>query len=84
MFSMDFIFGEFSGHFRMGILLHSMNVLNILELWHGVISCTKIYPFCGNTMHPLESVFTVITIDAIVVFGAIRMRNIMLSVFRLL
>ena len=77
-------FGELSGHFRMGILLHYRNVLSILELWHGAMSCTKIYPFCGNTMHLHECLFTVITIDAIVVFGAIRMRKIMLNVFRLL
>ena len=38
-------------------MLHSGNVLSILELWHGALSCINIYPFCGNTMHSHESLF---------------------------
>ena len=54
---MEFISGVFSRHFRMGIPLHSKNVLCLLELWHGAILCIKIYPFCRNIMHSHESVF---------------------------
>ena len=36
------------------------------------------HPSCGNTMHSHKSVFNIIAIDTIVVFGAKRMRNIML------
>ena len=56
-FSMEIIFGEFPGHFRLGTLLYSRNVLSILELLHVTISCIKIYPFCGNIKHSHASVF---------------------------
>ena len=35
--------------FQEGYFYHSRNVLVLLELWHGVRSCIKIYPFCRNT-----------------------------------
>ena len=54
---MEFIFGEFSGHFRSGTLLYSRNVLSLLELCIVTISCIKIYPSCRNTQHSHESVF---------------------------
>ena len=54
---MEFIFGEFPGHFISGTLLYSRNVLSLLELWHVTISCIKIYPSCGNTKHSREAVF---------------------------
>ena len=46
---MGFMSRKFSGHSRMGIPLHSLNVLVILELWHGARSCIKLDPFFGNT-----------------------------------
>ena len=48
-FSMGFMSRQFSGHSRTGIPLHSLNVLVLLEVWHGVRSCIKTYPFFGNT-----------------------------------
>ena len=54
-FSMEFISGEFPGHFRTGVSLHSRHVLVLLELWHGVL-CIKIYPFCKNATHSHKSV----------------------------
>ena len=42
---------QFPCHSIMGFPLQSWNVLVLLELWHGGISCIKIYPFCGNTTH---------------------------------
>ena len=81
---MELISGKFPGYFRMCISLHSRNALVILDLWNGAKSCIKIYPFCRSTLIYISLYFTVITIDAIVVFVANRIRNIMLSVFRLL
>ena len=39
----------------------------LLDLWNGVRSCIKIYPFCWSTTHSHYSslYFTVITIDAL-------------------
>ena len=54
---LGFMSGEFSGHSRKGIPLHSRNVLGLLELCHSARSCIKIYPFYGNTTHLHESVF---------------------------
>ena len=42
---------QFPSHSRMGIPLHSWNVLVLLELLHGTISCIKIYRFWGDTTH---------------------------------
>ena len=50
-FSMVFMSRQFPSHSRTGIPLHSWNVLVLLELWHGAVSCIKIYPFCGKTTH---------------------------------
>ena len=75
---------KFPGHARRGVPLHSRNVLLLLELWRGARSCIK-YIISLRTQHIQMSLyFAVITIDAIVVFGADRMRNITLSAFRLL
>ena len=71
---MELVSGKFSGYFKACILLHSRNVLVILDLLNGARSWIKIYSFSGNTTHSHKSIFTVIN----------RMRNIMLSVFRLL
>ena len=49
-FSLEFISGEFLGHFRTGVSLHSRHVLVLLELWHDIL-CIKIYLFCKNTTH---------------------------------
>ena len=49
--SIEIISGDTPGHFRTDIPLHSRNVLVLYELWHGTISCIKIYPSCGNTSH---------------------------------
>ena len=49
--SLVFMSRRFPSHSRTGSPLHSWNVLVLLGLWHGVISCIKIYPFCDNTMH---------------------------------
>ena len=50
-FSIKFISGEYPGHFRTIISLHSRHVLVFLELDHKARSCIKIYPFCGHIMH---------------------------------
>ena len=50
-FSMELISGKFAGYFRIGILLHSRNVLVLLDLLNGTRSCIKVYLFCGNTTH---------------------------------
>ena len=42
-FSMVLMSRQFPGHSRMGLPLHTWNVLVLLELWHGAISCIKIY-----------------------------------------
>ena len=81
---MEFIYEELPGHFSTDMPLHSRYILVLLELWHGARSCIKIYPFCGKQRIHVSLYFTIIIIDAIVVFGANRMRNIMLSVFILL
>ena len=63
-----------------GVPLYYRNVLLLLELWFGARSCIK-YTISLGTQHIHRSLyFVVITIDAIVVFGANRMRNITLSV----
>ena len=49
--------GIFPAHSRRGVPLHSMNVLVLLELWHGARLCIKIHHFFGNTTHWHESVF---------------------------
>ena len=79
---MEFMSVELSGHSKSGIPLHSRNIIVLLQLCHSARSCIKIYPFCRNTTHSMSLYFTVITIDAIFVFGANRMRKIMLNVFR--
>ena len=40
---MESISGKFPGYFRMGISLHSRNVLVLLDLWNGARSCIKVY-----------------------------------------
>ena len=40
---MGFMSGEFPCHFRIDILLHSRDVLLLLELWNGARSCIQIY-----------------------------------------
>ena len=50
-FSMVFVFRQFPSHSRTGIPLHSWNILVLLELLHGLRSCIKMYPICGNTTH---------------------------------
>ena len=54
---MEFISGEYPGHFRTIISLHSKHVLVLLELYHEARSCIKIYPFCGHITHSHLSVF---------------------------
>ena len=54
---MEFISGEYPGHFRTIISLHSRHVLVVLELYHETRSCIKIYPFCGHITHSHQSVF---------------------------
>ena len=56
-FSMEFIFGEYPGHFRTIISLHSRHVLVLLDLSHEARYCRKIYPFCGHITHSNLSVF---------------------------
>ena len=48
---MAFMSCQFPSHSRAGFSLQSWTVLVLLELWHGAISCTKIYPFFGSTTH---------------------------------
>ena len=74
-FSMELISDKFPGYLRTCILLHSRYVLVLLDLWNVARSCMKIYPLCGNTTHSHSLYFTVITIDAIVVFGANRIKK---------
>ena len=82
---MGLIPGKFPGYFITCISLHSRNVLVLLDLLNSARSCINIYiPSVGTQFIHISLYFTVITIDAIVVFGANRMKNIMLSVFRLL
>ena len=38
---MGFMSGEFPGHSRTGIPLQSMNILVLLDLWHGARSYIK-------------------------------------------
>ena len=54
-FSMEFTSGEYPGHSRTGITLHSRNVLVLFELYCAR-SYIKLYPSCGNTTHSHESV----------------------------
>ena len=82
---MELISGKFPVYFRTGFLLHSRNVIVLLDLLNGARSCMNTYiPSVGTQRFHISLYFAVITIDAIVVFGTNRMRNIMLSVFRLL
>ena len=74
--------GEFPGHSRTGIPLHSRNVLVHLELCHSARSCIKILPFCWNTTHSHVSVFQSHNDRRYDVFDANRMRNSMLNIFR--
>ena len=39
---MELISGKFAGYFRMGILLHSRNVLVLFDLLNGTRSCIKV------------------------------------------
>ena len=54
---MELISGEYPGHFRTIISLHSRHVLVLLELYHEARSCIKIYPFCEHITHSHYSVF---------------------------
>ena len=55
-FSIEFTSGEYPGHSRTGITLHSRYVLVLLELYCAR-SYIKLCPSCGNTTHSHESVF---------------------------
>ena len=82
---MEFISGDFPGHFRTGITLHSRNVLALLELeMYGMAqdNAYRYIPSVETQRIHMSLYFTGIIIDAIVIFGAIRMRTILLSVFR--
>ena len=81
---MELISGKLLGYFRTCISLHSCNALVLLDLWNGARSRIKIYPSVGTQCIHNSQYFTVIIIEAIVLFGANKMRDIMLSVFRLL
>ena len=83
-FSVELISGKFPGYMRTGISLHSRNVLVLLDLWNGTKASLRYIPSVGTQRICISLYFTNITIDAMVVFGANRMWNIMLSVFRLL
>ena len=48
--SMEFIFGEYPGHFKT-IIINSRHVLVLLDLSHEARSCIKIYLFCGHITH---------------------------------
>ena len=78
---MELVSGKFPGYFRTGILLHSMNVLVLLDLWNAQDRAKRYILSVGTQRILISLYFTVIPIDAIVVN---RKRNIMLSVFRLL
>ena len=54
--SSKLISGEYPGHIRTIVSLHSRHVLVLLELYHVTRSCIKIYPFCGNITHSHRSV----------------------------
>ena len=63
---MELISGKFAGYFRMGILLHSRNVLVLLDLLNGTRSCIKVYISSVETQRIYISLyFTVMTIDAL-------------------
>ena len=72
---MEIMFGEFAGHSRTGIFLHSRNVLVPLV----ARSCKKIHSFCGKQCIYMSLYFAVITTGVTFVFGANRMRTITLK-----
>ena len=82
---MKIISGKFPCYLRMCISLHSRNVLGAFRLmeWHKIMY-KDINPSVGTQCIHISLNFTVITIDATVVFCANKMRNCMLSVFRIL
>ena len=47
-FTMGFMSREFPGNSRTGFPLQSMNILVLLELLHGTISCIKYIPSVGT------------------------------------
>ena len=59
---MEFLSGEFHGHFRTGIPLHSRHVLVLLELWHGATSSLRYIPSVETQPVHVSLYFTVITI----------------------
>ena len=81
---MGLISGKFSSYLRTGILLHSRNVLVLLDLWMAHEHALRYIPSVGTRRIHISLYFTNIRNDAIVVFGAKRMWNIVLSLFRLL
>ena len=63
---MELISGKFAGYFRMGILLHSRNVLVLLDLLNGTRSCIKVYISSVETQRiHISLYFTVMTIDTL-------------------
>ena len=63
---MELIPGKFAGYFRMGILLHSRNVLVLLDLLNGTRSCIKVYISSVETQRiHISLYFTVMTIDTL-------------------
>ena len=62
---MELVSGKFAGYFRMGILLHSRNVLVLLDL-NGIRSCIKVYISSVETQRiHISLYFTVMTIDTL-------------------
>ena len=80
-FSMELISGKFPCYLRTCTSLHLKHGLVLFELWCKVMHKDISLLWEHNTFTLV--CISVITIDAIVVFGANRMRNIMLSVFML-
>ena len=62
MFYIEFLSGEFPGHFRTGIPLHCRNVLVFLELWHGAKSSIRYIPSVETQPVHASLYFTVIAI----------------------
>ena len=63
---MELISGKFAGYFRMGILLHSRNVLVLLDLLNGARSCIKVYILSVETQRiHISLYFTVMTFNAL-------------------
>ena len=76
--------GKFPGHSRRGVPLHSRNALVLLKFCVVGDHASKYIISLGTQRIHVSLYFAVITIDAIVVFGANRIRNITLSDSRLL